>query len=146
LIILAWTDIFTSQAFVIVITGVTVFVIGQILVRFLIEPYQLYRAAIGEITEGLIFYADVYSNPGALSIEETTRAREHTRRLSASLQSRVTRIPWYRIWQYLPWLPTKKEIDEASGLLIRLSNSTQTSAAAHDPHGDVKRIKTLLKF
>ncbi len=52
------TSVFT------ILGGVFVYVAGQLLTRFFIDPYHEYRKCVGEIADALIFYANIYSNPG----------------------------------------------------------------------------------
>ena len=42
-----------------VMGGVIVLVVGQIVVKFLLEPFQNHRKLIGEIANSLILYANV---------------------------------------------------------------------------------------
>lgn len=140
------TNLFTNQVFQTVVVGVSVFVIGQILIRFAIEPYQHYRQKTGEIAEALIYFANIYGE--GLRDEEVTEARAHLRLLAASLLSSVLLIPGYTIWQVLPWIPWKKDILEARGCLMRLSNlAGKTSPVLeYSPHNDRKKIEELLKI
>ncbi len=47
-----------------ILGGFIVFVLGQIVVKFFIEPIHEQSKTIGEIAYSLIFYANLYSNPG----------------------------------------------------------------------------------
>jgi hypothetical protein len=49
--------IYTSVATI--IGGVFVLVMGQIVIKFLIEPYQEYRKLLAEIVDALTFHANV---------------------------------------------------------------------------------------
>ncbi len=81
-----------GQVFWTVLSGVTVYVAGQIFVKFVIDPIQEFRKLTGEIGHSLIYYANVYSN--------TSFCEEATLRL----------------------LPSRTDIIEAGSNLIGLAN------------------------
>ena len=47
-----------------IISGLALLVLGQIIIRSFIEPVYEVRKMRGEIAEALIFYANLYTNPG----------------------------------------------------------------------------------
>lgn len=46
-----------------VVSGVLVFVLGQIILELLIKPYKKYKELKSEIAYSLVYYAYIYSNP-----------------------------------------------------------------------------------
>jgi hypothetical protein len=77
-------------AAVTVITGVIVYVAGQIVSKFLIEPYQEYRKVVGEIVFALVFYASVSGGTKEERQDEAWRAfRQNAARLRASVKNPV---------------------------------------------------------
>jgi hypothetical protein len=56
--------------------GFLVYVFGQIATRFLIDPYHEYRKTVGEIADTLVYYANIYMNPGSGDRELWMRPQE----------------------------------------------------------------------
>ena len=112
-------------AIVTILGGTIVYALGHFSVALFVEPIHRLRSLIGEITDSLIFYANVYSNPppniamGGLYLQ----AHDILRRHASQLRARADAIPWYNFWASMKLIREKKEVDEASTELISLSNS-----------------------
>ena len=114
-----------GQVFWTVLSGVSVFVIGQLLVKFAIEPIHDYRKLCGEIADALIFYANVsarYTDTG-MSKEMLDEAQCTYRRLAGQLYARAHVIRLYPIWSFVRLVPRRKDLAKASSNLIGLSNN-----------------------
>lgn len=132
--------------------GIVVFVAGQVIVKFLIEPFQNYRKLVGEIASSLIYNAnastslhDVYltqleeaeRKDGARNemVAERLRAviksdyhrlddaRRTFREQASRLMGTTNMIPMYGLWSFLQIVPKREDIIAASAHLISLSNS-----------------------
>ena len=106
-----------------VLTGTTLFVIGQIVSKFLIEPILEQRRVIGEIAYSLIFYARDYTSPGLGKRDRMDEASEVLRQHASQLRARTHAIPWYGFWALLRRVRKYEDVLEASKRLIGLSNS-----------------------
>jgi hypothetical protein len=106
-----------------VLAGVLVFLVGQVVVRFVLDPLANQRAIIGEIADRLIFHAAAYMNPGVARQELLEEASRELRRSSAQLQARTHVIPLYDELAKVGIVRSRGQIDEASRELIGLSNS-----------------------
>lgn len=106
-----------EQAFWTVFTGTLVFSLGKIIDSLCIQPYISYKKVIGEITYQLVFYARAYSSK-MMKGEVQDEAGEKFRISAARLQTYFNPIAWMN----LPFVPTRKEIDDATAQLIGLSN------------------------
>jgi hypothetical protein len=142
--------IFMSPVFLTVMSGTAVFVLGQILQKFFIEPIQELHKLRGEIADGLIFYANVYSNPRNpqdLS-NEYDRAQAAMRQLASRLLARTHAIPWYSLWDRLRFVPKRKNVAQASSFLIGLSNGVYDGGLDGGDHNSKRRreIEALLKL
>nr|DAV58427.1 MAG TPA: hypothetical protein [Caudoviricetes sp.] len=111
------------------LSGVLVFVIGQIILECYIKPLQEYHKIKSEISFLLVLYANVYMNPeiygenkGALY---TTKEKE--RRIIAEKELREAAAKLIGIKQQKPLLVKKDDITEASANLIGLSNGLYSS-------------------
>ena len=111
-----------SAAFV----GVSLFVLGQFVQRFVFEPVVDLRKTIGEVGYTLVFYGHYLNNPTVVPPNLLDEAHIACRRLAALLRSQARAIPFYgRIASY-GWLPRKQQILEASSHLIAIYNTPRT--------------------
>jgi hypothetical protein len=139
-----------------VIGGIFILAVGQIIVKFIIEPLQEQSKLIGGIANSLIFYANVgaatepyYYNKlqEANKLEEPLRklvveryeeiirsqwrksdnAEEILRQQASQLMGRTHAIPFYALWAFLGRKPRGDDIIEASTRMIRMANETHQS-------------------
>ncbi|MBC7809857.1 MAG: hypothetical protein H7175_01850 [Burkholderiales bacterium] len=102
--------------------GVLVFVLGQFVQKFILEPIQEQRKVIAEIAFVLVFLRNV--SKGSISTEEELHEANATiRRLAAQLRATLWTIPLYGVFARLRIVPERKAIFEASKALIGWSNS-----------------------
>lgn len=106
-----------------IIGGVIVYFLGHLFVAIFVEPIHRLRSLIGEIADSLIFYANVYCNPGLVAQNESDEAREALRRQASQLRARAYAVSWYSLWERMKVVRKKTEITKASAELIGLSNS-----------------------
>lgn len=136
------------QAILTVIIGVTVYALGQVAVKFFIEPLDKLSETIGEVLDTLVYYSNIYTNPVIEHepIEMTTLRKdaEKTLRQKATLLlSKASRVRLYGFASFFRVIPPKKNIIEAHKELIFLSNSCFSG----NPEGTFKsaeKIKILL--
>lgn len=115
------------EVFNTVISGVAVFVLGQILLKLIIEPIQDLKKEIATILNNLIYYANIISNPNANSSEMYKETSQKLRQHASNLASKVSIIPFYKLWVMLRILPPKENIFQAKLYLIGISNSLYPS-------------------
>lgn len=127
-----------STVFPTVLAGVSVFVIGQLLIKFLLDPLQEYFRLKGDIADALIYYAHVYSNPGVGSDELMREAHECLRKHASSLLSRKGAIPFYQFWAKIGLLPVREQILFAHVNLIGLSNGLFRNDRESIVHNDTR--------
>lgn len=112
-----------------ILGGVIIFVIGQIILRFIIEPILELNRIRGEIAYSLIFYANVYRNarPEYTDLREDTKMRDDVQKIFREQASRLcpkaSIIPWFKIWELLKIVPKFQNVTAAAEELIGLSNS-----------------------
>ncbi len=100
--------------------GAVVFVVGQILLKLVIEPVQEQYRSIGEITHALLYYANVYEN---FSPEQAVEAARVHRDLAADLRIGVSVIPLYGLLATFRLVVPEEKVWKASTALVGLSNS-----------------------
>jgi hypothetical protein len=111
--------------FITVFSGTLVYVLGQIILKFFIEPVHELKKTIGVISHSLIERARIIYNPGLeLNDEESkTRTSQELRNLAARLQSHLYLIPCYSMTACIFRLPRPSDILATSDNLIGLANS-----------------------
>ncbi len=129
-----------------IIGGVVIFVTGQLLLKFFIEPLHELRAHIGRIVHSLIYYGDIISNPGCVRQEAAEAASLALRTLAGDLVAKTYVVPCYMIAHVLRLLPKKKNIFGTHTELIGLSNSLFRKEDADSNNKRVQNIKTYLGF
>jgi len=103
-------------------------VLGQIILKLVIEPVHEMKRAIGQISHALIMHAVVISNPGLSKEDVTQEASQNFRALSSLLRSHLFLIPKYDCLGKIFCLPTKNDVLSASKYLIGLSNNVLVSS------------------
>jgi hypothetical protein len=134
-----------EQALLTVLAGILVFVIGQITIKFIVEPvHDLYKL-YGEITHAVIYYDNVTpmiansyrKQLEAAGLNDETREQlksaidrewkwldeaKHIYRTQASeLLARTTAVRLYWLWRTLGLLPKYANVLQASSELFRVT-------------------------
>ena len=112
-----------STVFLTVLSGVTTYVLGQLVLKLVIDPVQELRRTIGIISHALIERANVIQNPGVPTKEVMDETSRELRKLSSQLQSHLYLVPIYGATAWVFRLPAAEKIRAASSALIGLSNS-----------------------
>ena len=129
--------------FLTILSGVFVFVLGQITLKLFVDPWQKQRECISMIAHHLLLYANVYANPGTGTDDINNEASTETRKLAAELIASCKRIPFYNALTKIKLFPTMEVILKVQKHLVGLSNSTHNG----DPLANASRsdnIKILL--
>ena len=137
-----------GQVFLTVFSGVLVFALGQVFVKFVIDPIQALYKVIGEVGHALIYYANRYSNTQVCLKSEMMEAHEAFRRLSGQLFLHAHVVPWYGVWATLRFLPPHGDVQKAGGQLIGLSNGCLDQSDMAAEHNDTRRrnLERLLRL
>lgn len=112
-----------STVFLTVFAGVLTYVLGQLVLKLVIEPVQDLRKTIGAVSHALIEHASIFHNPGVPTAEAMNDTSRELRKLSSQLQAHLFLIPFYGATSRIFRLPSRKNVLDASGALIGLSNS-----------------------
>ena len=133
-----------------VIGGTLIFVVGQLLSRFVIEPIHEQRKLIGEIADAVIFYANAYLTSDLTSIDAEERKRLDTaqqryRQLATLLRSRTHLIPAYSLLEKLKLVRRQTAVRQASSELIGLSNEV-FSTSEHRFNSRIRRKERLAEL
>jgi hypothetical protein len=115
--------------FLTVFSGVITFVLGQLVIKLLVDPVHDFRKTVADIALALIEYANVYANPGVAGSEVEKKVSEELRRLSSRLNAQMYLIPCYPITAKIFGLPSRGKVVDAASNLIGLSNGVFRSAS-----------------
>lgn len=150
--------------FLTVVSGVSVFVLGQIVLEFLVKPALALRTTTGEICQTLHRHAGVICNPQhdpANAWPETSAVRDRMRDLAGEFYTRVVLIPKPFYWllsltrlaptraktptihRYLVYMSSKALGEFSSGdeLRIAYGEALLQLGMSLDPESDRKSIK-----
>jgi hypothetical protein len=119
------------ELFSTVVAGVLVFVLGQIAIKFFIEPLQEYAKLKGEIAHAL-----TYDRRGGAGEVEA-----RLRNLGSRLRAMRYTIPWYALWAWLHIVPLANDLFAASSGLIGMSNSAELGTMQEQVHTVAKHLK-----
>lgn len=131
------------QATLTVLAGVLVFVAGQLIIKFFVEPIHEQAKLLGEIAYALTFYANVFGNASVVKPEKLEEASMTVRKQASQLRATASTIFWYKLWQLLRIVPKQKNVLIASSYLIGLSNSTSRSEGQIDRRKEVAQLLNL---
>ena len=110
-----------------VITGVLVFVGGQLFLEFVLRPMQEYKELKGKVAKSLVLHAQFYGNP---QFKENGPSENHDcaskalRELASEVAAFSEIMPCYFMTSKV--MPKKEKLKEVSSNLIGLSNSLYT--------------------
>lgn len=108
--------------FITVFSGVLVYVIGQIIMKLIIDPINDLKKTISKIVYDLVFYANVLGNPKGPDNENMASACKIMRQHSSILHAATHLVPAYK-YIYKPFgIPSPEKIRKATNKLIYLSN------------------------
>jgi len=108
--------------FLTVTSGVSVFVIGQVAIRFFLDPVSQLRKLIGEIAYSL----DYYANVDFRDLEASKEARQKYRHQACHMRELLYQIPCYIFFEKVHILPMRRHVEQASRHMIGLSNNDGT--------------------
>lgn len=126
-----------------VLAGVLVFVAGQFIIKFFVEPIHEQAKLLGEIAYALTFYANVFGNADLHRPERVEEASMTARKQASQLRAATATIFWYKLWQILRIVPKQENVLIASSYLIGLSNSTNRSEGKLDRRKEIARLLDL---
>ncbi len=107
-----------------VIGGLVILVMGQIVIRFILEPILEYRKVVAGIAEALLHHAHFFadSGPDAGTMKGVDEAAAEIRRLAVELNAKAITIPGYRLLGWLRVIRPYQKILDARRTLWGLAN------------------------
>ena len=136
--------IFLTSA-VTIFGGMFVYVAGQLLSKFLIEPTHELKKTIGEVRFNLAFYAPIIHTPISRNHKRSQETYDALMKSSCDLLVRVNAIPFYSNISRLSrgFLPPKQNIDISVGYLRVIT--TYVFKTGDDANDSIEQIKKMVK-
>ncbi|AWB72133.1 hypothetical protein [Vibrio cholerae] len=129
-----------NPVLVTVLSGVSVFVLGQIILKLFLEPVIALKTLFGEISG--FFLKEQPQIIGASASDET---RDKFHRFAALLLAQRNAIPFYFITRLLFGLPSLKSLNSAAMSLNKLGALTQKNAPQVGDKSQYKAIQDAMK-
>ena len=118
--------------FYIILAGVIIYVLGEILVKIVIDPVQELKRVIADIAFKLIHYSHVFklSSSGdsdaagggkEIAPEKLEQAADEYRKLASMLNAGFRLVPFYPLARIVFFLPKEADIIDARNELIEMS-------------------------
>jgi len=131
------------QIFLTVISGVLVFVLGQIVQTFILKPIHDLRIVLGEISHKVKFHSNVITNSG-IKEKLIDWSAGDMRDLSCQLESKYLAIPFNDFFGAINIIPTRNDIRESAKYLILLSNATGKQGYETKNADAIEKLKKYL--
>ncbi len=130
--------------------AVTVYVIGQILLKFFVEPVYDLRKEVGKVRFNLAFYATTIHNPTGRTKELSNDAEKALMKSSCKLISQIHAVPLFNITRFLAFgvIPNKKSIEDAAVQLRALTTYLHQTGERASDYLEVigKRVEKIEKL
>jgi len=117
-----------------ILSGVLVYVIGQVVMKLVVEPVHALKLAFAEVSESLLINAPFIYSPSALNDEQKKIVHERLLSLSGLLSAKLMLVPAYALWGRVFFLPKKHKVYEAAQNLIAIGNWLHSTSDATLEH------------
>lgn len=139
-----------SAIIVTVVSGVLVYIIGEMLQTIWLAPLQKYKEIKHDVAVALSSYAREYTNvidfacANDKQLEEYREVCDTLRKLSCEIKGFIETLSWFKVG-----IPSKKKLAEASDSLMILSNSLfspyNTPPTVQDGHENKETANEVYK-
>lgn len=133
------------------ITGIFMYVVGQLLSKFFIEPIYELRKVVGEVRFNLAFHAPIIQTPIGRTKERSDAARDALLKNSCDLSAKLHAVPYYdlirffSLWTLLPRRDIETATIQLRGLSTYVHEDGEKAIAALEVIRDrVSKIEGLL--
>jgi hypothetical protein len=142
--------------FYIILAGVIIYVLGEIIVKIVIDPVQELKRVIADIAFKLIHYSHVFklstaadtseeASEKTIDREKLEQAADEYRKLASMLNAGLRLVPFYPLIRVLFFLPGEADIIDARNELIEMSEEIFAAPKSFVIAERRKRIEKKLK-
>lgn len=131
-----WCNLLSNTVFQTVVSGVMVFVLGQLFIEYVLKPLQHYKMLRAKAAYCITFYRNRYD----LSMPVSNLTSEELRKMAAELSAFAIEKP------VVIFTVRQKCLNNASSHFIGLSNSVSASPDYDLIEENIENIKKILKL
>lgn len=142
--------------FYIILAGVVIYVLGEIIVKIVIDPVQELKRVIADIAFKLIHYSHVYKISSSedtsgeaaektIAQEKLEQAADEYRKLASLLNAGFRLVPFYPFARVVFFLPKEADIIEARNALLEMSEEIFAAPKSFVISEKRKSIEKMLK-
>jgi hypothetical protein len=142
--------------FYIILAGVIIYVLGEIVVKIVIDPVQELKRVIADIAFKLIHYSHIYQissseDTAGKAVEKTIdqaqleQAANEYRKLASMLNAGYRLVPFYALARVAFFLPREADIITARNALLEMSEEIFAAPKSFVISERRKSIEKLLK-
>jgi hypothetical protein len=117
-----------------ILSGVLVFVLGQIFVKLILEPVNKLKQTFAAVSHAYLLHIRVLYGPMGANDSDLTKAQDDFRLLSGNLCSDLCLIPSYGFWRLVFFLPEEAAIYKAAKSLIALGSWIKVNNTARQEY------------
>jgi hypothetical protein len=117
-----------------VLSGVAIFVVGQLVVKLVIDPVFQLKKTMAEIAHTFICFAHALHNPDIIPRELHHEVYDKLRQLSGQLYADMRLIPIYVFWGRVFFLPSATKVYKSAQNLIAVGNWMSASSTNKFEH------------
>lgn len=139
-----------------IMSGIIIYVVGEIIVKIVIDPVQELKRVIADIAFKLIHYSHVFklstsdeSAAGTVEkktdLEKLELAADEYRKLASMLNAGYRLVPFYPLTRIIFFLPKEVEILDARNALLEMSEEIFSAPKSYVISEKRKSIERLLK-
>lgn len=133
-----------------IFSAVLVYVIGQLLSKFFIDPLYELRKVIGEVRFTLDYHRVSIHTPVARTHSRSEESRNEIMKCSSGLVSSLHAVPGYSITRYIAGstLPRRLQVEQAAVQLRGLSTHLYERGDKAEANIDIvnRRVKKIMKL
>jgi hypothetical protein len=142
--------------FYIILAGVIIYVLGEIVVKIIIDPVQELKRVIADIAFKLIHYSHIYQISSSedtageaakkpIDQEQLEQAANEYRKLASMLNAGYRLVPFYPLARIAFFLPREADIIEARNTLLEMSEEIFAAPKSFVIAEKRKSIEKMLK-
>ena len=128
--------------------AISVYIVGQLLTKFFIEPLHELQKTVGEVRFNLAFHAPTIHTPIGRTSETSNAAQEALMKSSCDLIAKVHTIPIYALTRFFAFsaLPSRKSVEQAAVHLRGLSTYVHQTGDKADSSIEIinKRVTVVM--
>lgn len=122
-----------DSIFLTILVGVTVFVIGQFILKLVLDPIVSFKESLGSLIAFCLKNKASMANRTA-----SEKIQNELRDIISTLIIKMNAIPFYKVFSFVPSLPKEQNVQEACLLLNDISYSINKDTAKHC--GDILHV------